>query len=105
MVDMKNKPYMTFQTKKDETIDMSKETFARWLCLMEAFYIIDKKAEELNIQISNDDFVKPLAFEKYIDQRFEGMMLDLTHDEKNNLIGKKMVSYHCKPESVVASIY
>ena len=89
---------MVFDTKKNGTIKMTKETFARWLCLAEAFYIIDKKAEDLNINLENKDWVKPLAFEKYIDQRFEGMMLDLTHDEKNNMIGNNFVHHTYLPE-------
>jgi hypothetical protein len=85
---------------------MNKETFARWLCLMEAFYIINKKAEDLNINLNDDDVVKPLAFEKYIQQRYESMMLDLTHDEKNNLVGKNIINYNYKTEdeSVVTTI-
>lgn len=93
------KTYITFETKKNGIQKMSKETFARWCCLMEAFYIIDKKAEELNVNLGNEDWVKPLAFEKYIDQRFESMMLDIAHDEKNNLLGKSNVHYSHEPES------
>jgi hypothetical protein len=91
--------YMTFETKKNGTLKMSKDTFARWCCLMEAFYIIDKKAEELNINLTDNEWVKPLAFEKYIDQRFESMMLDIAHDEKNNLLGKNNVHFSHEPES------
>lgn len=95
-----NQNYMTFETKKNGTISMGKETFARWCCLAEAFYIIDKKAEELGVELNQNDWVKPLAFEKYIDQRFESMMLDLAQDEKNNLIGNKFVHYSNVPEYV-----
>lgn len=90
---MAKNDYMVFETKKNGTINMSKETFARWLCLAEAFYIIDKKAEDLNLKLDDSDWVKPLAFEKYIDQRFESMMLDINHDEKHNLIGKNFIHH------------
>jgi hypothetical protein len=85
---------------------MNKETFARWLCLMEAFYIINKKADDLNINLSDGDYVKPLAFEKYVQQRFESMMLDLAHDEKNNLLGfnKEVDGLNTKKESVIPTI-
>lgn len=99
---MGNKQYMVFETKKNGTINMSKETFARWLCLAEAFYIIDKKAEDLGVSLSDSDWVKPLAFEKYIDQRFEGMMLDVTHDEKKNMLGKSFIHHSHNPEYVDA---
>jgi hypothetical protein len=106
---MKNKTYITFETKKSGTIEMSKDTFARWLCLAEAFYVIDKKAEDLNLDLNKQDWVKPLAFEKYIDQRMEGMLLDLDHDEKNNLIGKTSIHHSFEPEfkedSIVSTVY
>lgn len=95
---MSSKEYMTFETRKNGTVKMTKETFARWLCLAEAFYIVDKKAEDLGINLTENEWVKPLAFEKYIDQRFEGMMLDLTHDEKNNLVGKNFIHHSHTPE-------
>ena len=97
---MSKNNYMVFETKKNGTVNMSKETFARWLCLAEAFYIIDKKAEDLNIDLNGKDWVKPLAFEKYIDQRFESMMLDLNHDENKNLLGKTLVHHSNQPEYV-----
>jgi hypothetical protein len=89
---------MVFETRKKEQVEMSKPTFARWLCLMEAFYIIEKKAEDLELELNDDAIVKPLAFEKYIDQRFEGMMLDLDHDERNNLVGRNYVKFDSEPE-------
>lgn len=97
---------MVFETKKKQKIEMSKPTFARWLCLMEAFYIIEKKAEDLELDLNDEAIVKPLAFEKYIDQRFEGMMLDLDHDERNNLVGKNYISFDSEPEheSVVSAV-
>ena len=74
-------PYATFNTP-DGKIDMTKETLARWLCLTEAFHIIEKKSSDLGISLDKKDWVKPLAFEKYIQQRFESMMLDIEIDAK-----------------------
>lgn len=101
---MDNNTYMTFKTKKNSEITMNKETFARWLCLMEAFYIINKKADDLNINLDDKDVVKPLAFEKYIQQRYESMMLDLSYDEKNNLIGKNVIASNYSLEDEDKSI-
>lgn len=94
---------MTFKTKKNGDIKMDKETFARWLCLVEGFYIIDKKAESLGVNLEDNDVVKPLAFEKYIQQRFESMMLDLSHDERNNMIGKNIIHPDYVPEESIVS--
>lgn len=90
---------MTFETKKNGTIDMSRDTFVRWLCLAEAIDVAERKAESLDIDLNSWDWIKPLAFEKYVAERFEGMSLDLKSDEKNNLIGKSFVHYNNPPES------
>lgn len=100
----KSKPYITFETKKNGSVEMSKNTFARWLCLVEAFHVINKKAEDLNLDLNKQDWVKPLAFEKYIEQRMESMLLDLEHDEKNNLLGKTSIHYSFDPEYVDESV-
>jgi hypothetical protein len=54
---------------------MSIDEFARWACLIEAFDFIAEKAE----QIGNDtfDFIKPSAFETYINERFPAMRHDI----------------------------
>lgn len=91
---MENKPaYITFETKSNGTIEMSKETFCRWLCLAEGIHIMEQKASHLGIDLKSKDWVKPLAFENYVSQRYESMMLDLNYDEKNNLLGKTFVQY------------
>ena len=81
---MNEKVYASFNTPEGE-LKMSKETLARWLCLTEAFYIIEKKSSDLGISLDKKDWVKPLAFEKYIQQRFESMMLDMEIDAKGGV--------------------
>ena len=39
---------------------------------------ISKRSEELGIADTNIDWIKPLALQKYIDERFEAMKHDLT---------------------------
>lgn len=95
---MKNKSYITFETKKNGTVEMTKDTFCRWLCLTEGLHIMEQKAERLGIDLKEKDWVKPLAFEKYISERYESMMLDLNYDEKHNLIGKTYVHHANSPE-------
>lgn len=61
---------------------MSVETYARWLCLMEAIDVIDRTAEKNNIDLNKrTDWVKPLAIQKYIDERFPGMLHDVKVEE------------------------
>lgn len=54
---------------------MSSDEFSRWMCLMEAFYFIEQKAKELNMNI--DKMIKPLAIESYIKERFDSMKHDV----------------------------
>lgn len=69
---------------KSKTYTLKKEEYARWLCLIEAIDLIERKASELKTDIISDDFwVKPLAFQKYIEQRFETMILDIGREEFN----------------------
>ena len=81
---MKNKTYATFDTPSGK-LPMTKDCLVRWLCLMEAFHIIEKKSESLGVNLDKKDWVKPLAFEKYVQQRFESMKLDAEIDEKKGI--------------------
>ncbi len=95
---MNKNTYITFDTKKNGAIEMSKDTFCRWLSLIEGVHIMEQKAETLGIDLKEKDWVKPLAFEKYVADRFESMMLDLNYDEKHNLIGNTYVHHSSAPE-------
>ena len=65
---------------KDHT--MQKVEYSRWLCLIEALDLIERKAVDLKQDLMSDDFwVKPLAFQKYIEQRLETMILDVNREE------------------------
>lgn len=88
---MKNKAYASFDAQSGK-VEMTKETLARWLCLMEAFHIIEKKSSDLGINLEKEDWVKPLAFEKYVQQRFESMMLDMEIDAKKGIFNDVVVN-------------
>lgn len=76
---MKNKPkrYITVNTK-DNKINMSIDQFSRWMCLIEAIDFIDKTCVEWGKDIEEVDWVKPVALQKYIDERFHSMKHDVT---------------------------
>jgi desulfoferrodoxin (superoxide reductase-like protein) len=57
--------------------NMSKDTFIRWLCLLEIVQLAEEKAVDLKVDLENIDWVKPLAFKKYIGERFKGMEVDI----------------------------
>jgi len=68
---------ITIKTKKgDEKMTLTE--FARWACLAEAFIFIEEKAEELNISL--DGLMKPMALEKYIEERYHAMLSDVRYE-------------------------
>ena len=61
---------------------MSVDSYSRWLCLLEAVSLIGEKAQKSNIDIdTNDKWIKPLALQKYINQRFPSMNHDFKVEE------------------------
>jgi adenylate kinase family enzyme len=68
---------------KDKTESMSLETYSRWLCLIEAIELVCSKAKQMKIDTANNiDWIKPLAFQKYIDERHESMVDEVNMYEK-----------------------
>lgn len=70
---------------------MDVETYARWLCLMEGIDLVSKKMKQYGNRLKNEDvdWIKPLAFQKYIAERFESMKFELQEQDKiENLQGE-----------------
>jgi len=69
---------------KDKSEEMSLETYSRWLCLIEAIELVCGKAKQIKVDISsNMDWIKPLAFQKYIEERHESMKDEIEIFENN----------------------
>jgi hypothetical protein len=83
---------------------MTYDEYARWLCLLEGVEIVSKRVEQLKKRsIENDvDWIKPLAFQKYIDERFLSMKSDLEEIEVNNAITSPKLT--CTTSSVPALV-
>lgn len=64
---------------------MTKSEYARWLCLLEAVDIVSGKMKQLGHRLHNKDadWIKPLAFQKYITERHESMKCELEILEEN----------------------
>lgn len=61
---------------------MSIETYARWMCLIEAIDFADKFANRRNINLDNtSSWIKPLDFKKYMDERYHAMLHDVKVEE------------------------
>ena len=66
---------------------MSRDEYSRWLCLLEGIEYVSKRVEQLEIRnnITDIDWIKPLAFQKYIDERFESMKFELNEMDQQEL--------------------
>ena len=63
--------------RKDGSVEyMDHQTFARWACLVEGIQAVDEKLVNAKVPDSNNAWIKPLAFEKYIQERFHSMLKD-----------------------------
>jgi hypothetical protein len=86
----------------NKTHNLKKDEYARWLCLIEAIDVVERRAAELKADMISDDFwVKPLAFQKYIEQRMETMLLDIEREEfKKDIIATCIPKFIDKDEVV-----
>jgi hypothetical protein len=66
--------------------EMDRDTFIRWLCLVEMVQLTEEKAKELNIDLEKYDWVKPIAIKKYMTEKFKNMEIDLEALEKNKTL-------------------
>jgi hypothetical protein len=56
------------------TEEMEIDTYVRWLSLMESIYIVSTHGEKIGVNIEKDmNWVKPINFQKYMDDRFVSM--------------------------------
>jgi hypothetical protein len=67
-----------FKLKNNKTHEMEFDEFVRWACLVEGIGHISKALDDKNVKTNDDSWVKPLAFQKYMDERFHSMKHDMT---------------------------
>mgnify|MGYP001298714192 CR=1 FL=1 len=79
------------KTHKGEEHIMTQYEMCRWFSLIEAIDIIDKKTKQLGVRSDGINWVKPIALQKYIDERTESMIFELSDDfdEEQNDLHKK----------------
>lgn len=66
-----------FKLKDGTEKNMDMDEFTRWACLIEGIEQVANKYNELGKSMDTDDWIKPLAFLKYIEERFHSMRHDL----------------------------
>lgn len=74
-------------TEPKKTVEeMSTDEYTRWICLLEAVDLVDKKMNQFGHRLQNRDvdWIKSIAFQKYINERYETMKADLEDIEKND---------------------
>lgn len=96
-----SKKFIIVETKNKQH-KLTAVEYARWLCLIEALDIVTKKAQLFKIDLLNKDvdWVKPLAFQKYITERFESMIEEVNINENLNLpknIKKQLCTISSEP--------
>lgn len=70
----------TLTSPKGKAYDMSEYEICRWMSLIEAVDIIDQKANQMGVKSNNVNWVKPIAIQKYIDERTESMLFEIADD-------------------------
>ena len=66
-----------FELKNGSKVEMTIDEVARWACLIEGIEQVDDFYKSSG-RTDGDEWIKPLAFQKYIDERFHSMKHDLT---------------------------
>lgn len=61
---------------------MEFDEFVRWACLIEGIEKVSEKLDEAGVPQNDNSWVKPLAFEKYISERFPAMRHDIETEVK-----------------------
>lgn len=69
---------VSIKTSNGTDHSMLTSTYARWLCLVEAFDFINTNAEKFK---SIKPTIKTIAIQKYIDERYHAMLHDVKVEE------------------------
>lgn len=73
---------VSIKTKNNKKHVMSVDAYSRWLCLAEAMTYISESANKNKIDLSKSNkWIKPLAIQKYIKQRYPSMNHDFKIEE------------------------
>lgn len=91
---------------KSKNEEMPIKVYSRWLCLIEAIELVCNKAKQMKIDTHNSmDWIKPLAFQKYIEERYESMIDEIEHFENNpELLKQNAIDFNlCNTPQELAS--
>jgi len=80
-----SKKYFLIKSKnKEHKLNLAE--YARWLSLIEALELVNSKASQMKLDLSDkqNDWIKPLAFQKYVEERVESMQDEILMMENDN---------------------
>lgn len=77
----KNKKLVVSVDEDGNEDDMSYYEFSRWLSLLEAVDVVDKKAKQLKLPENDTSWIKPIALGKYVAERTESMLYEITNED------------------------
>lgn len=73
---------LSIKLSNGERFKMSLDTYAKWLCLIEAMQYINKSNLSYKIDLDKSKkWIKPIEFQKYLNARFHGMLHDIKVEE------------------------
>ena len=76
------KPSISINDEKMSVYEVS-----RWFSLLEALDLMTKKAQSLKVDLKKDHkWVKPIALQKYIDERINSVIVDVEKEHLDNKI-------------------
>lgn len=68
-------------SSKGNTYDMSLYEISRWCTMVDAVQIIDKKLSDLKMN-DNSKWVKPIAIQKYIDEKYQDNLHEMIERDR-----------------------
>ena len=67
----------------DTEYTMSVYELSRWCTLIQAVEVVDKKLKQLGVRDKGTNWVKPIALQKYVDEKYEEILFDITTEPEN----------------------
>ena len=72
---------LTLASPKGNKYEMTAYEASRWCAMLEAVEVIDKKLQDVNVD-DKTNWVKPIAIQKYIDDKYQDILYDMFKHDK-----------------------
>lgn len=81
LIEKSKKLFTLVETPSGDVFEMSAFEHSRWLALIEAVEVVERGAAQFKINLdTSSDWIQPIAFEKYVRERYA----DILHDQMRN---------------------